>query len=58
MGETIYEGHIVDTRFTPPLPISIYYGKTEKETIDFLKKTGGIYKNTLHNFQFKVLKEN
>lgn len=31
-----------------------FYGNTEIETIQWLENNGGIYKNTLHNFQFTV----
>jgi len=55
MKETIHEAYRIDTSTIPHKVVLVFCGDTLEETVDYLKKNGGgIYKNVLHNYQYKV----
>jgi hypothetical protein len=55
MKETIHEAFSVDRKTIPYTMKKVFCGDTLDETLEYLEKNGGgIYRNTLHNFQFSV----
>ena len=55
MKDTVHSAYKVDERTIPKQMILVFRGDTLQETVDYLKKNGGgIYKNTLHNLQYRV----
>ena len=54
---TIYHCLAVDKRYIPPRRTVMYQALTEKEAIEWLENNGGgVYRNTLANFEMKVEK--
>jgi hypothetical protein len=55
MKSTIHEAYSVDPRTIPPTLKLVFCGDTAQETAVFLAcNGGGIYKNALHKFQYRV----
>lgn len=49
---TIYQCIKPDNRYKPPIKTVIFEASSEKEAINWLEQNGGgIYRNTLHNFE-------
>jgi hypothetical protein len=58
MKNTIHEAYTVDDKTIPKTLKLVFCGDTLQETADYLAKNGGgVYKNVLHNFQYRVKPE-
>lgn len=55
LTKTVYECVKVDLRYRPSQKAIIHYAQTELEALEWLSNNGGgLYRNTLHNFEFNV----
>lgn len=56
---TVYQCIKSDARYIPTRMTVVYEAETQKEAIEWLENNGGgIYRNTLHGFQYNVQAHN